>query len=191
MRQPGYDVAHSQSLYEPAWQRPSRCGELRDPSLLPLALLPRRFTFSGPIYPDPEIRFSSCGSVSAFLFHKWRECYPLQASRFPGSPEGDRSDRVPVSTRPPSGFNAMADLPRERGNAKEAGRNTLSVAVSSSCECTQCWCRAFRSMFFFIAVVCPCAPYDYLPIFLRGPLRAACIRTACCVVNMNMAPSST
>ena len=83
------------------------------------------------------------------------------------------------------------DLPRERGNAKEAGRNTLSVSVSSSWECTQCWYRAFRSMFFFIAVVCPCAAYGYLPIFLRGPFRAACIRTTCCVVNMNMASSST
>jgi hypothetical protein len=54
----------------------------------------RRFTFSRPICPDREIRFSSCGSASAFLFHEWRECYPLQASRFPGSLEGDRSDRV-------------------------------------------------------------------------------------------------
>jgi hypothetical protein len=69
-------------------------GELQYLSLLPLPLLPQRFTFSGPIYPDPEIRFSSCGLAFACLFHKWRERYPLQASRFPGSLEGDRSDRV-------------------------------------------------------------------------------------------------
>jgi hypothetical protein len=52
------------------------------------------FTFARPIFPYREKRFSSCVSASAFLFHEWRECYPLQASRFPGSPEGDRLVRV-------------------------------------------------------------------------------------------------
>jgi hypothetical protein len=72
----------------------SRFDGLLDPALFHLPVSHQRFTFSRPVYPDPEIRFSSCGSASAFLFHTWRECYHLRASRYPGSPGGDRSDRV-------------------------------------------------------------------------------------------------
>jgi hypothetical protein len=72
----------------------SRVGNHQAPSLLPPPSSSQRFTFSRPIYPDPEIRFSSCGSASAFLFHEWRECHHLRASRCPGFLEGDRSDRV-------------------------------------------------------------------------------------------------
>ena len=69
-------------------------GEVLYLPLFPLPMSSQFFTFSRPIYPYPEIRFSSCVSAFSFLFHKWKECHPLQASMFPGSPEGDRSDRV-------------------------------------------------------------------------------------------------
>jgi hypothetical protein len=57
---------------------------------------------------------------------------------------------IPISTRLPSGFNSNALRPRERGKLKLAGRNTISVSVSSSWEWTQCWDRIFEVIFLSI-----------------------------------------
>lgn len=150
---------------------------------------PQRFTFSRPIYPDPEIRFSACVSASSFLFHKWRECHRLRASMCLGSLEGDRSVRVPFqrvhrrASRPWKICRGSGEKQRKRdeipspsrclphANAPTAGAGISGQCSSSSPSCSR-------------------AVYD-LPSFLRGPLRAACIRTTCWVVNMNIALSST
>src|SRR5262249_19162674 len=52
---------------------------------------------------------------------------------------------IPVSTYEPSGLSSKPCLPRDGGKEKPAGRNTISVGVSSSCEWIQCRASSARS----------------------------------------------
>jgi hypothetical protein len=130
-------------------------GEVLCLSLFPLPMSSQFFTFSGPVYPDPETRFSSCASTCSFLFHKWTVCHPLRASMHLDSLEGDRSARVPFQrvrrrvSRPWRICRGSGETQRRpvgipfpsryllHGNAPNAGSGHPGQCSSSSLSCVR------------------------------------------------------